>query len=140
MRTAPLVGADPGDGRRPSVLLEHGGRRGGPPWPIEESFGRGQYRAPEASEEGDRGSTCTPFDKGVAEARDILAKTSGETLMEDWSMKMGGEITMTLPKAAVVRSFIFSHNVHHRAQLGVYLRLLDVPVPGHYGPTADEKM
>ena len=44
-----------------------------------------------------------------------------------------------MPKAAVLRSFIFNHNVHHRAQLGVYLRMLDVPVPGHYGPTADEQ-
>lgn len=79
------------------------------------------------------------FDEAVAEARKILADTSGETMMQEWSMKYGGEITMTMPKAAVIRSFILSHNVHHRAQLGVYLRLLDVAVPGHYGPTADEK-
>ena len=94
----------------------------------------------EPFEASSRDELLAAFDKGVAEAREILAKTSGETLMEDWSMKWGGEITMTLPKAAVVRSFIFSHNVHHRAQLGVYLRLLDVPVPGHYGPSADEQM
>ena len=45
-----------------------------------------------------------------------------------------------MPTAAVLRSFILNHNVHHRAQLGVYLRMLDVPVPGHYGPSADEPM
>ncbi len=80
------------------------------------------------------------FDKSVADARAILADASSETMMENWSMKWGGEIAMSMPKAAVVRSFIFSHNIHHRAQLGVYLRLLGVPVPGHYGPSADEAM
>lgn len=80
------------------------------------------------------------FDRTLAEARDVLARTSGETLMQTWSMKKGGEVVMAMPKAAVLRSFIFNHNVHHRAQLGLYLRLLDVPVPGHYGPSADEPM
>lgn len=79
------------------------------------------------------------FDERIAAARDVLAKTSGDTLMETWSMTKGGEVQMAMPKAAVLRSFIFNHNIHHRAQLGVYLRLLDVPVPGHYGPTADEQ-
>lgn len=91
-------------------------------------------------EAASRDELLATFDKAVAEAREILANTSGETMMEDWSMKYGGEITMTMPKAAVVRGFILSHNVHHRAQLGVYLRMLDVPVPGHYGPSADETM
>jgi uncharacterized damage-inducible protein DinB len=78
------------------------------------------------------------FDETLAEARDVLEKTSGDTLMETWSMKQNGEVTLSMPKAAVLRSFIFNHNVHHRAQLGVYLRLLGVDVPGHYGPSADE--
>lgn len=94
------------------------------------------YKPFEASS---RDELLAAFDKNVAEARKVLADASADTMMENWSMKMGGEVTMTLPKAAVVRSFIFSHNVHHRAQLGVYLRLLDIPVPGHYGPTADEQ-
>lgn len=80
------------------------------------------------------------FDEGVAEARKVLAETSGETLMQTWSMKKGGEVMMAMPKVAVLRSFILNHNVHHRAQLGVYLRLLDIAVPGHYGPSADEPM
>ena len=80
------------------------------------------------------------FDEGVAEARKVLAGTSGDTLMETWTMTKGGEVALAMPKAAVLRSFILNHNVHHRAQLGVYLRMLDVPVPGHYGPSADEPM
>jgi uncharacterized damage-inducible protein DinB len=78
------------------------------------------------------------FERGVAEARVLIEAATGEQLSETWSMTKGGEVALSMPKAAVLRSFIFSHNVHHRAQLGVYLRLLDVPVPGHYGPSADE--
>ena len=80
------------------------------------------------------------FDENLAAAREVLANTKADTMMEMWRMKKGGEVMMEMPKMAVLRSFIFSHNVHHRAQLGVYLRLLDVPVPGHYGPSADEPM
>lgn len=80
------------------------------------------------------------FDRGVAAARDIIAGTDADTMMQTWRMLKGGEVALEMPKGAVLRSFIFSHNVHHRAQLGVYLRLLDVPVPGHYGPSADEPM
>ncbi len=58
--------------------------------------------------------------------------------MSAWSLKNGGAVVFTLPRIAVSRSFKFSHNVHHRAQLGVYLRMNDVPVPAIYGPSADE--
>lgn len=78
------------------------------------------------------------FDRNVARAREVLAGASGEDLMATWSMKQGGEVTFSMPKVAVVRGFILSHTIHHRAQLGVYLRLLDVPVPATYGPSADE--
>ncbi|MEQ9397548.1 MAG: DinB family protein [Longimicrobiales bacterium] len=80
------------------------------------------------------------FDAGVKEARAKLEAATPEKLQEMWSMKWGGEVAMTMPKGAVVRSFIMNHNIHHRAQLGVYLRLLGVAVPGHYGPSADEAM
>ena len=63
---------------------------------------------------------------------------SDEAMMAAWSLKSGGEVLFTMPRVAVLRSFIFSHNVHHRAQLGVYLRMNDVPVPAIYGPSADE--
>ena len=78
------------------------------------------------------------FDQGIAAARDLIENASGETLMEMWRLMKGDAVEFEMPKAAVLRSFIFNHNVHHRAQLGVYLRLLDVTVPGHYGPTADD--
>lgn len=79
------------------------------------------------------------FDEGVAAARSMIESATGDQLMTTWSMKKDGEIALSMPKAAVLRSFIFNHNVHHRAQLGVYLRMLDVPVPAHYGPSADEQ-
>lgn len=78
------------------------------------------------------------FDRNVAAARAILEGASHDALMGMWSMKQGGEVTLSMPKIAVLRGFIFSHSIHHRAQLGVYLRLLDVPVPSIYGPSADE--
>lgn len=80
------------------------------------------------------------FDEGVAEARKVIARTPGDTLAQIWTMTKGGEVALAMPKGAVLRSFILNHNVHHRAQLGVYLRMLDVAVPGHYGPSADETM
>ena len=74
------------------------------------------------------------FDEGCAAARKLLADA------KMWKLVNGEEVMLEMPKGAVLRSFIFSHNVHHRAQLGVYLRLLGQPVPGHYGPSADEAM
>jgi uncharacterized damage-inducible protein DinB len=78
------------------------------------------------------------FDKNVADARAIMLATSDAKLMESWSLKRGGEVVFTLPRVAALRSMVFSHTIHHRGQLTVYLRLKDVPVPGVYGPTADE--
>lgn len=80
------------------------------------------------------------FDEGCKAARKIIEDTKADTLMETWRMLKGGKVELEMPKVAVLRSFIFSHNVHHRAQLGVYLRLLGIAVPGHYGPSADETM
>ena len=88
---------------------------------------------------GTKDEILAQFDDSVAAARAIIAETSAETLMETWKMLKGGKVELEMPKGAVLRSFIFNHNVHHRAQLGVYPRMLDVPVPGHYGPSADEK-
>ena len=78
------------------------------------------------------------FDQGLASARATLAKASDEQLMKPWSLLKGGQTVMTMPRIACVRSFILNHNVHHRAQLGVYLRLNNLPVPAIYGPSADE--
>ena len=80
------------------------------------------------------------FDRNREAARDAIATASDEHLMQSWSLLSGGNTLITLPRAAVLRSFVMNHMIHHRAQLGVYLRLLDVPVPSIYGPSADEGM
>ncbi|RYZ23235.1 MAG: hypothetical protein EOO16_05765 [Chitinophagaceae bacterium] len=61
-------------------------------------------------------------------------------LMQPWTMRNGEQVFFTMPRVAVIRTFAMNHLVHHRGQLSVYLRLLGVPVPGMYGPTADESM
>jgi uncharacterized damage-inducible protein DinB len=78
------------------------------------------------------------FDKNVKEARAALAKTSDKDFGVDWSLKHGDNVFFTAPRATIVRQTI-NHFVHHRGQLTVYLRLIDVPIPSIYGPTADEK-
>jgi len=78
------------------------------------------------------------FDENVKQGRSVLAAASDAQLMQPWSLLNNGKIMMTLPKAAVVRSFVMNHLIHHRAQLGVYLRLNNLPVPAIYGPSADE--
>ena len=78
------------------------------------------------------------FDKNIADARAAIADASDEHLMTKWSLLSGGETVMTLPRVVVLRSFVMNHQIHHRGQLSVYLRLNDVPVPALYGPSADE--
>lgn len=78
------------------------------------------------------------FDKNVAAARAAIAGASDEKLMQPWSLLSGGKTIFTIPKVAVLRSFVMNHMIHHRAQLGVYLRLNQVDVPAIYGPSADE--
>jgi uncharacterized damage-inducible protein DinB len=78
------------------------------------------------------------FDKNVAAARAAIAAASDEVLMKPWSLLKGGNTLMTMPKIAVLRSFVMNHMIHHRAQLGVFLRLNNIPVPAIYGPSADE--
>jgi uncharacterized damage-inducible protein DinB len=80
------------------------------------------------------------FDTAVAEARAALVSASAQDLEVSWTLRTGDRTHFSLPRAAVLRTFVISHIIHHRAQLGVYLRLLDVPVPGMYGPSADEAM
>jgi uncharacterized damage-inducible protein DinB len=58
--------------------------------------------------------------------------------MKGWTLLAGGKTIFTMPRIACIRGFVMNHLIHHRAQLGVYYRLLGVPVPGLYGPSADE--
>jgi uncharacterized damage-inducible protein DinB len=78
------------------------------------------------------------FDAKAAEARAAIAGASDEALMQPWTLLHNGQTTMSMPKVAVLRSFVMNHVIHHRAQLGVYLRMNEVPVPSIYGPSADE--
>jgi uncharacterized damage-inducible protein DinB len=78
------------------------------------------------------------FDENVQKARAALTAATDESMSKPWTLKNGGREVMTLPRVAVLRSFVMNHMVHHRAQLGVYLRMNDVPVPSIYGPSADE--
>ena len=77
------------------------------------------------------------FDKNLADARYHLDKASDDQLELPWTLRNGEQIYSTEPKGDVIR-MSFCQTVHHRAQLGVYLRLLNIPIPGSYGPSADE--
>lgn len=78
------------------------------------------------------------FDKGRASGRAGLAKATDEQFVKTWSLLNNGEVVFSMPRAAVLRGMILNHMIHHRAQLCVYFRLNDVPVPPLYGPSADE--
>ena len=88
----------------------------------------------------DSAEMVADFDKNVAQAVEILGDTSDEMMWKNWRMRNGEEISFEMPKVVVMRSFVMSHLIHHRGQLSVYLRLLDIPVPPIYGPSADEQM
>ncbi len=86
----------------------------------------------------DRADLLAVFDKNVSEARKTLSSTTDEQMMRPWTLLSAGNKIFTIPKAGVVRSFVLNHLIHHRAQLTIYLRLNNVPVPALYGPSADE--
>lgn len=79
------------------------------------------------------------FDELLTAATRSLSNIKDTELEREWSMTYGDEVLFTLPKKQVMRVFCMNHLVHHRAQLGVYLRLLDIPVPATYGPSADDE-
>lgn len=85
-----------------------------------------------------RDEILAAFDKEVKSARKALDETSDETILGNWSLLAGGQTLFTMPRVGVIRTWVLNHSVHHRAQLGVYLRLNDLPVPAIYGPSADE--
>lgn len=85
-----------------------------------------------------RAKLLEEFDTKVAEARKAIENTTDQEFMKPWTLLRGGQKLLTVPKIGVMRSFVMNHVIHHRAQLGVYLRLNNVPVPSIYGPSADE--
>ena len=78
------------------------------------------------------------FDRLVEECRATLAAAADEDFTKPWTLLRTGQPMFTMPRIAVYRSMVMNHMVHHRAQLSVYLRLNDIPVPALYGPSADE--
>jgi uncharacterized damage-inducible protein DinB len=98
--------------------------------------GEEPYRTPILS---NRQAMLKIFDENVATARRAIESTSDEAFGEDWSLLWSGQTVFTMPRIAVIRSFILNHTIHHRAILTVYLRLNDIPVPALYGPSGDEQ-
>lgn len=78
------------------------------------------------------------LEQGLGNTKKILDGLDDQTALSNWTLTKEGKELMTLPRIGVVRGFLLNHWIHHRGQLSVYLRLLDVPVPSIYGPSADE--
>jgi uncharacterized damage-inducible protein DinB len=78
------------------------------------------------------------FEKNRDAARQAIAKATDADLMQTWTLFNGSRKVFSMPRIGVLRSFVMNHMIHHRAQLTVYLRMNNVPVPGLYGPSADE--
>jgi uncharacterized damage-inducible protein DinB len=78
------------------------------------------------------------FDEVAGRFRQLVRDLTWDQALSPWTLKFRGQEVFSAPRAQLLRSAMITHLAHHRAQLGVYLRLLDVPVPSSYGPTADE--
>jgi uncharacterized damage-inducible protein DinB len=80
------------------------------------------------------------FDEGSGELRRLLQALNWDSAMSKWTFKFGDRVIVQAERARLMRTMVIAHIAHHRAQLGVYLRILGVPIPGSYGPSADEPM
>jgi uncharacterized damage-inducible protein DinB len=97
-------------------------------------------RPPGYQRPANREAVLAMFDANLKTGRaNLVAKTDAE-FAAPWKLTAGGKEVFTMPKAAVMRNFVLNHMVHHRGQMVVYLRMLGVPVPSIYGPSADERM
>lgn len=91
-------------------------------------------------DEPSRAAVLEMFDRHATEVRRALVGRTAAELAAPWSLRSGGKLIMSLPRATALRRFLLNHLVHHRGQLTVYLRMHNVPLPPLYGPTADEGM
>jgi uncharacterized damage-inducible protein DinB len=80
------------------------------------------------------------FEAATARFTATLGERTDAQMLEPWRFVRGEQVIVELPRVAAVRALVLSHSIHHRGQLSVYLRLLDIPVPRIYGPSADEPM
>jgi len=86
-----------------------------------------------------RAAILEEFDQRYGEVEKAMADIGLDELQEIWTLRRGDHVILSMPRAAALRHFVVSHLIHHRAQLTVYLRLLNIPVPGLYGPSADDE-
>lgn len=86
-----------------------------------------------------RAELLEQFDRNLAKSLSLLREADDEHLRAPWTLKSMGQTVLTLPRSAVLRTWVLNHMIHHRGQLAVYLRLRDIPVPSIYGPSADEQ-
>ena len=98
-------------------------------------FAKIDYKPPVISKNED---LIKIYEESLKKAVESLEKATDDDFKKTWTMKSGDRTFFTMPKDVTLRSFALSHMYHHRGQLSVYLRLLDIPVPGSYGPSADE--
>jgi uncharacterized damage-inducible protein DinB len=104
-------------------------------WACEDEFKFTGDKAPVATSTEE---ILAAHDTSVAKMKETIGQLGDEGLMKGWKASAGGQTMFEMPKVALVRSIALNHGYHHRGQLSVYLRLLDVPVPSIYGPSADE--
>ncbi len=90
------------------------------------------------SEAKSRAEILDAFTQSVATAKDLLTKIDDARAMATWTLTRNGKVLMAVPRLAMIRAILLNHSYHHRGQLTVYLRLLNIPVPSIYGPSADE--
>ena len=105
-------------------------------WALQDSVEMGDMGA--SPEPKSTAEILAAHDEGVKKTKAALAKIGDAGMAKDWKLTAGGATVMGMPKVALVRAIVLNHTYHHRGQLSVYLRLLDVPVPSIYGPSADE--
>ncbi len=101
---------------------------------LQDEFDHDTYVAPAATV----GDIVATFDRNVVRAHETLNALSEKQLLEPWRYRFGERVIFELPRFVVIRTSGLNHLIHHRGQLSVYLRMLDVPLPSVYGPTADE--
>jgi uncharacterized damage-inducible protein DinB len=104
-------------------------------WPVADRF---EFKGDAAPVPTSTDDILAAHDRGIARVKENLEKIGDAGLGASWTASAGGKTLMTMPKAALLRALLMNHTYHHRGQLSVYLRLLDVPVPPIYGPSADE--
>jgi len=102
---------------------------------VPDSMEAPNFSQPEAKS---RQEVLDTFSKSLESAKDALKKMDDARLMSMWSLTKNGKVLMSVPRIGFIRSILMNHNYHHRGQLSVYLRMLGVPVPSIYGPSADE--